>query len=495
MKYYTILFLWVLCSLHTIASDEIEVSFSKEPTHFFVDINSEYKIALESNLTLLEKIEKIQQNIRDLVDADKRAKLILLAEGFDASLVTIAQNNMHPYYRSHIQALVLKEAPSDIYRLCGKSVAIKPSFCEVIAKFEQTQEGKASHTELFKSLSPYYQIDWFTPEVVLIDSNKTRRARWIESFNINSIAYLETEEYHPKIKLWYRVEHSKKVQPKSALKRPSYNGALLRYHLGKIAYKPRHKSIKKEIFYGKSPLQSYDVFYQSKSKKNPLFIYVHGGGWRSGDKKAFSDLCKQYADRGFTAVNINYRLMNLPKIGMKQIVQDVKSALEHILKNQKKLPIDTNKVVLMAESSGAHVAFLAMSKLKKPFKIDGAILNSMCSSLALYSSKKQIRLSGLKNKKKRKVWLDEYSPLYVKNLKPYNVPTLAIHSLEDSVVIPKHLELIDIQSVIWFDTITSLWIDNGVHPIAPSSTPLQPSYTTMQEKIDRFIQQVFKSSK
>ena len=487
MKYYTILFLWVLCSLHTIASDEIEVSFSKEPKHFFVDINSEYKIALESNLTLLEKIEKIQQNIRDLVDADKRAKLILLAEGFDASLVTIAQNNMHPYYRSHIQALVLKEAPSDIYRLCGKGVVTHPSFCEEIADFEPTQEGKASHTELLKALSPYHQIDWFTPEVVLIDTNNTRSDRWADSLSENSIPYLKIEHYHPKIKAWYRVEQSHKVQPKSALNKPTYNSPLLRYHLGKIAYKPRYKLIKKEIFYGESPLQSYDVFYQAQSKKNPLFIYVHGGGWRSGDKKAFSSLAQQYADRGFSAISINYRLMNLPKIGMKQIVEDVKSALEHILKNQKKLPIDTKRVVVMAESSGAQVAFLAMSRLKSPFKIDVAILNSMCSNLALYSSKKQIRLSGIKNKKKRKVWLDAYSPLYVKNLKPYTIPTLAIHSLEDSVVIPKHLELIDVQSVIWSDTITSLWVDNGTHPIAPSSKPLQPSYRTIEEAMDRFI--------
>ena len=40
----------------------------------------------------------------------------------------------------------------------------------------------------------------------------------------------------------------------------------------------------------------------------PAVVLIHGGGWRSGDKRDYADQCRELASRGFVAATINYRL-------------------------------------------------------------------------------------------------------------------------------------------------------------------------------------------
>src|SRR5262245_63074588 len=56
--------------------------------------------------------------------------------------------------------------------------------------------------------------------------------------------------------------------------------------------------------YGTHPRQVID-FYQAKSDKpTPLVFYIHGGGWRGGDKKTDP---QAFLDQGISVVAINYR--------------------------------------------------------------------------------------------------------------------------------------------------------------------------------------------
>ena len=60
----------------------------------------------------------------------------------------------------------------------------------------------------------------------------------------------------------------------------------------------------KDVAYGNHPRQVLD-FYQAKSDKpTPVVIYIHGGGWRGGDKKTNP---QAFLDKGISVVAINYR--------------------------------------------------------------------------------------------------------------------------------------------------------------------------------------------
>jgi lysophospholipase L1-like esterase/predicted esterase len=106
-------------------------------------------------------------------------------------------------------------------------------------------------------------------------------------------------------------------------------------------------------------------------KKRPLFIYIHGGGFKNGSKaSSFIFLaCNGMAKRGYVSASIDYRLgINEPKSNtdyfeaMYRAVQDAKAAVRFFRRYAEKYGIDTSQIFLMGQSAGAitalHLAYL-----------------------------------------------------------------------------------------------------------------------------------------
>lgn len=109
-----------------------------------------------------------------------------------------------------------------------------------------------------------------------------------------------------------------------------------------------------------STSQSYD-FWPAPQPEAPLFIYVHGGAWRFGDKSSASysevgthRLREKFAAAGFATASINYRLSEEALFPAQ--IHDVKAAVAHFKKHAKKFGIDPNKIVLAGGSAGGHLA-------------------------------------------------------------------------------------------------------------------------------------------
>jgi acetyl esterase/lipase len=77
------------------------------------------------------------------------------------------------------------------------------------------------------------------------------------------------------------------------------------------------------VAYGNHPRQVLD-FYQAKSDKpTAVVFYIHGGGWRNGDKKINP---RRFLDRGISVAAINYRFV---QHGVEEkVVPPVKAPLE-----------------------------------------------------------------------------------------------------------------------------------------------------------------------
>src|SRR4051794_1835276 len=58
----------------------------------------------------------------------------------------------------------------------------------------------------------------------------------------------------------------------------------------------------------KNKLQTLDVYAPAEGKNHPLVVWIHGGGWHSGDKKDVGKKPQAFTDKGFLFVSINYRL-------------------------------------------------------------------------------------------------------------------------------------------------------------------------------------------
>ncbi|WP_343706715.1 alpha/beta hydrolase [Flavobacterium sp.] len=100
----------------------------------------------------------------------------------------------------------------------------------------------------------------------------------------------------------------------------------------------------------------FDAFVNTKNKKNPAVIMIHGGGWRSGNKNQMQFLGAAMAAMGYSCFAIEYRLSLEAKYPTGVI--DVKNAIKFIKDNAAKFNVDPNKIAVLGCSSGGQMAAL-----------------------------------------------------------------------------------------------------------------------------------------
>lgn len=92
-------------------------------------------------------------------------------------------------------------------------------------------------------------------------------------------------------------------------------------------------------------------------KPVPVIVWLHGGGWRIGDRKLGPDLRVLFAERGFAMASIEYRLSG-EAIFPAQI-HDVKVAIRWIRSVANEYGLDSENIGLWGSSAGGHLAALA----------------------------------------------------------------------------------------------------------------------------------------
>lgn len=89
----------------------------------------------------------------------------------------------------------------------------------------------------------------------------------------------------------------------------------------------------------------------------PVILWLHGGGWRFGDRRMAPDLSSALAQRGFAIVSVDYRLTGEAIFPAQ--VEDVKTAVRWVRSIASTYALDTNHVGLWGSSAGAHLAACA----------------------------------------------------------------------------------------------------------------------------------------
>ena len=125
---------------------------------------------------------------------------------------------------------------------------------------------------------------------------------------------------------------------------------------------PTADSVKEtEIRYAKTPgveanLQSLDIYAPKAAENAPVMIYVHGGGWRKGDKAGVGNKPSFFNGKGWVFVSTNYRLV--PHAEFPENVADVARAIDWVCRNICEYGGDPNKIFIMGHSAGAHLVSL-----------------------------------------------------------------------------------------------------------------------------------------
>lgn len=113
-----------------------------------------------------------------------------------------------------------------------------------------------------------------------------------------------------------------------------------------------------EYAYGREALQKLDFWRSKVSTPAPLVVFVHGGGWKRGDKRNATGTAKvmHMLEQGYAFASVNYRLV--PDANVEQQAADVATALAWLRGNAARLGIDPGRIVLMGHSAGAHLVAL-----------------------------------------------------------------------------------------------------------------------------------------
>ncbi len=97
----------------------------------------------------------------------------------------------------------------------------------------------------------------------------------------------------------------------------------------------------------------------------PAALVVHGGGWRNRTPEDMQGIAEQLAGQGYVAVNIEHRFA--PEYRFPNQLYDLQQAMAWIHANADDWQVDTNRIVGVGFSSGAHlVSLLALAGVEGP---------------------------------------------------------------------------------------------------------------------------------
>jgi arylformamidase len=105
--------------------------------------------------------------------------------------------------------------------------------------------------------------------------------------------------------------------------------------------------------------------HRPSARRRPVVVYVHGGGWQTGDKRRVGHKARLFTRAGYVFASVNYRLSpsdrGLPAAGRVRFPDhphDVGEALGWLERNVRRYGGDRHRLVLIGHSAGAHLASL-----------------------------------------------------------------------------------------------------------------------------------------
>jgi acetyl esterase/lipase len=102
----------------------------------------------------------------------------------------------------------------------------------------------------------------------------------------------------------------------------------------------------------------------------PAIVFVHGGGWRNGDKRKsnFLQPALDYAAKGYVCVTVNYRLSQ--HAPFPACVEDVKNAVRWLRAHAHEYNVDPDRIGAHGNSAGAHLVSM-LGLVRKDAGLEG----------------------------------------------------------------------------------------------------------------------------
>jgi acetyl esterase/lipase len=168
----------------------------------------------------------------------------------------------------------------------------------------------------------------------------------------------------------------------------------------------------------------------------PAVVYVHGGGWRGGNRNQFARHAAHMATLGFAGATIQYRLSGQAKYPA--AFEDVQAAVRWLRKNAAEYRIDPGRIGAAGGSAGGHLVALLGTRADPEARVQAvAAFNPVLDFVSLgpkSASKAEGAISsflGAAYSERPDLW-KEASP--IEHISKQTAPMLLLHGTADATV-------------------------------------------------------------
>lgn len=109
-----------------------------------------------------------------------------------------------------------------------------------------------------------------------------------------------------------------------------------------------------DVAYGDHERHVFDIWLTPSDKPTPLVIYIHGGGFRGGNKNINANSLKQFQKAGLSVAAIHYRLSDTGTYPI--YMEDAARCLQTIRHRANEWNIDSEKIACYGGSAGAGIS-------------------------------------------------------------------------------------------------------------------------------------------
>jgi len=120
----------------------------------------------------------------------------------------------------------------------------------------------------------------------------------------------------------------------------------------------RELDVELDVPYGDHRMETMDIF-RPRGEARALLMFIHGGYWRSLDKKDHSFVASPFVNAGAAVAAINYSLC--PAVKVEDIVLQCLKAAAWLYRNAGEVGTPRNRIFVAGHSAGGHLTAMCMA--------------------------------------------------------------------------------------------------------------------------------------
>ncbi len=148
----------------------------------------------------------------------------------------------------------------------------------------------------------------------------------------------------------------------------------------------------KRLAYGPTPVEALDL-YPARTPNAPIFVFIHGGAWRSGESKSYGFPAELFVNAGANYIALDFISVDAANGDIGVMADQVRRAIAWTFKNASSFGADSNRLYIGGHSSGGHLCGVALvTDWQKDFGLSQDIVKGGLCMSGMYDLK-PVRLS------------------------------------------------------------------------------------------------------